>query len=228
MSLPSVSVHRQRLVDQVNNYTISSACGHVTTSLDIIRRGNPCPICSKPSDGCRLYFMFGISTMADLLQQHYEMKSAESSTIVGVRTDVPIRQLAVAVFYSSLGELLLENFLIYSMKAHDISPDIQDQRLADVSMKQRLDLFREETDLSFDEAVARLPKGPMLNYSELVKSYIEIREKRNRLLHAGNPFVTDIDMPERCFQDAPNLVQMFANLHNMQIVWNCQSNANPV
>jgi hypothetical protein len=111
------------------------------------------------------------------------------------------------------------------MKAHGISPDLQDQRLVDVSMNQRLDLFREETDLSFDKAVARLSKGPTLNYSELVKSYIEIREKRNRLLHAGNPFVTDIDMPERCFRDAPNLVQMFADLHNMYIVRSCESNA---
>lgn len=225
MNSPSVNLPQQKLVDRVNNYVISIACGHVTISLDIFRRGSPCPLCDKPSEGSRLYFMFGVFTMADLLQEHYEMKPAKSPTLIGIPTDVPIRQLAVAVFYSSLGELLLENFLLYSMRAQEVPPDLQDQRLADVSMNERLDLFREQTNLSFDDAVARLDQGLTINYPELVRSFIEIREKRNRLLHAGNPFVTDRDMPECCFRDAPHLIQMFADLHNKYVAYKREPNA---
>lgn len=225
MSQPTSVTAHVKLIDIVNDYAISDVCGHVLHSFDVVRCGTFYPLCAKPSRGSRLYFMFGISAMADLIQHYYEMKPSNSSTLIGVPIDTPIHQLAVAIFYSSLGELLLENFLIYSMKKQGIDPDQRDQKLSDVSMEGRLDLFRELTNLPFKTAIAQLSHAAQMNYAAIVKSYIDIREKRNRLLHAGNPFIIAKDMPKQCFLDAPNLVQLFVDLHNEYIAVERAENA---
>jgi hypothetical protein len=156
--------------------------------------------------------------MIDLMQEFYHLQPEDSHIHDALTSNLQHHLLAIIVFYCSLGELLLEHFLINVMKTLNIPQRIQDRLLADFSIEKRLALFRLLTESSFPDAVRQLDDSHSNDFQRVYSFYKEIRDKRNHFLHGGNPFAIETKMPEQCLIDAPTLIALFISLHNKYVV----------
>jgi hypothetical protein len=216
---PSIlTIDKQRLSTVISSYWLCKACGFASDDMRIARVGSPCSHCGSPSHGGVLFFPMGVHVMIDLRQEFYHLHPEDSHIHDALTSNHQHHRLAIIVFYCSLGELLLEHFLSNLMEALNLPQRIQDRLLTDVSIEKRLALFQLLTNRSFPEAVRQLDNPPLNDFHRVYLYYVEIRNKRNSFLHAGNPFAIDKSMPEQCLIDAPILITLFISLHNKFVI----------
>ncbi len=115
-------------------------------------------------------------------------------------------RLAVVIFFSSLGEILLEHFLYRCMLKKNLSADIQER------------LFPTLTGDKWGDAIKMLNKYSNLDYGGVVKFYKRITYARNKFLHTGYKWVISEDMPKECMRNIQPLLNLFFGLHNRYLV----------
>lgn len=218
MNNSTLTIDKQRLSTVISSYWLCKACGFASDDMRVARVGSSCSHCGSPSHGGVLFFPMGVHVMIDLMQEFYHLHPEDSLIHDALTSNRQHHQLAIIVFYCSLGELLLEHFLSTLMETLNLPQRIQDRLLADVSIEKRLALFRLLTNCSFSDSVKQLDNPPSNDFQRVYLYYIEIRDKRNSFLHAGNPFVMETTMPEQCLIDAPILIMLFISLHNKYVV----------
>jgi hypothetical protein len=218
MSISILEIDCQKLSSVIVSYATCRVCGYATSDLNITLVGQPCSHCGSPSQGGMLLFKLGVYIMVDLMQEYYHLHPTESRISKALGENQENHLLAIIVFYCSLGEILLENFLTDYMNKISIPDKVQDELLKDISMDKRLGLFRALTGKKFSQAVEELDKDSNNDYQRVIKSYLDVREKRNKFLHVGNMFIIGKEMVEQCLIDSPILINLFVKLHNVFLV----------
>lgn len=208
---------RQKFSEFIENYYLCKSCGIVDGDYERIQVGHECSRCGVPGDGALSYFMFSVSTTADLIGELHPLPDLYSIEPEAQITDIKeSHDLALLVFFCTLGEILLQHFLQRCMANQKIPVKVQDRLLDDNRfVKQRIDkLFPMLTGDKWTKAIQKVIEKSGEDYSKTVKFYIEANEKRNQLLHLGNKWIVPSGFATECFDNTAPLVKLFVELHN--------------
>lgn len=163
------------------------------------------------------YFMLSVSTTADLIGELHplpDLNNIEPEAQVVVTKES--HDLALLVFFCTLGEILLQHFLQRCMANQNIPVKIQDRLLEDnLYVKQRIEkLFPMLTGDKWSQAIQKVTEDSHEDYGKTVEFYIEANSKRNQLLHLGNKWIVPSGFATECFDNTAPLVKLFVELHN--------------
>ena len=213
-----LEIRKQPLSTLLADFLICKSCQVVDRDHERMRVGYACSNCGVPGDGARAYFPMSVVSLIDLMQEFYHMKQ-ESGSELGEDLNLDKKgnhRLAVVIFFCTLGEVLLEEFLTHVMMKLELPPSIQ-KRLLDDNMfvKQRIEkVFPALTGVQWKETVHKLSKGKQLNYSKTAEFYQTVIKKRNVFLHKGIKWAIPKEMPENCLRQIWPIVNLFVALHN--------------
>lgn len=213
-----LEIRSQRLSTLLADFIICESCGIVDRDQERSRVGYECSSCGIPSHGATYYFPISVSSLIDLMQEFYHSKKQEATPL----SEAPAKQkesnhqLAVVIFFCTLGEVLLQHFLEQCMCKMGLPHEIQDRLLNDnLFVKQRVEkLFPTLTGVKWNETVAMLSERGELDYVETTEFYQRTSRARNEFLHRGNKWAIPQGMPEQCIRHIWPLVCLFVELHN--------------
>lgn len=218
MSNKILEIKGQRLSTVICNFFRCKNCNIVDQDMERTRYDYKCPNCNKESQGAQFYFPLGIPTLIDLMQEFYHIETTDESPSNLQFFNKKNHQLAVVIFFCSLGELLFEHFLRNIMFNQSIPYKLQDKLLSDVSIKKRIELYSILTNVSFEKDIKKLNYSTNLNYFDTYRFYINVREKRNQFLHSGRAWAIPKSMPKNCLLKTYSLVHLFVDLHNKYLI----------
>jgi hypothetical protein len=211
-----IDIDNQPLSSLLLDFNMCGKCKTVDRNMNREFVGFKCPDCGTPSEGGINFFSLSVRTLVDLIQDYYHLTKDTSNQLASNNTSSTKLPLAVIIFFSTLGEVLLEDFLVECMKKQRISRQVQKRLLEDnLFSKQRIEkLFPLFTGISWKNAVKKLSKKSALNYAETVRFYLDVVKQRNKILHEGYVWNMPPDMPKECMQNLWSLISLFVDLHN--------------
>lgn len=203
----------QRLSIIVDDFLMCDSCKTVDRDQERSRVGYKCPHCGTPSKGGHGYFLLNADILIDLMQEFYYPRQTESKA---TKRQIRLNQAAIVIFFCSLGEVLLNQFLGELMLKAELSREIQDRLFKDnSSIKQRLGkLFPALTGVKWIKAVRMLNERVDRHYVETHKFYERMSKVRNAFLHKGAIWSIHEGMPEQCIRHIWRLLHLFVDLHN--------------
>ncbi len=210
MSIPEYESHSIKHI--VTNSHRCKTCGYVTISI-----GFNCSRCKGRSKGTIQFFTFGVMSLAHLMLEYHNINASPSDNLKIFPSLNSNHRLAIVVFYSSLGEVLFDDFLSHLMIKQNIPDALQDRLLSSDSMTEKLSLFHNLTDTKFSDIVKQLSRQSRIDYTNIISFYQKLRHNRNRLIHRGNIFAVTEKMQNQCLTDAYGLMKLFIDLHNKYI-----------
>jgi hypothetical protein len=151
------------------------------------------------------------------IQQRSVSCSSEEDSKGELLQRVPSHKIANVIFYSTLGELLLNHFLDNYLKSFSLKSDIRQNLIDDVrSSKEKSDqLFRSFSGLKLSTVVKHIDaKYGVTHWTEAFLNYIHVRRLRNDIVHAGAMWNLDNPQIDAITNEIPNLVKLFVELHN--------------
>jgi len=218
MSIDILEIRNQRLSSLFRNFIICETCKRIGREQEREKTGYKCPYCGAESEPIEYLYLNALK-LIDLMQELYH--SAQEEAPDSKRRDRRDIQLAVVIFFCSLGEVLLVQFLENLMIKMGLPLEVRKRLLDDnQSVKQRLEkLFPTLTGVKkWKKAVRTLDRErPELNYIETVRFYEKVRDVRNKFVHGGNKWAIPQEMPEQCIRHIWPLVHLFVDLHNKYI-----------
>jgi hypothetical protein len=158
-----------------------------------------------------------VGAIADLIAELYPLPDLDIPVLIIPSSDPPeSHRLAILVFFCTLGEILLQQFLERCMLRLNLPTQIQKRLLQDnLFPPQRIErLFPILTGASWKQAVSAASKHAETNFQSTVIFYKEASEGRNLLLHLGNKWAVPTDMARKCFDQIAPLIKLFVELHN--------------
>jgi hypothetical protein len=208
-------VTTQPLSTLVADFFVCGDCGIVDRDEERCLKGRPCSACGDPSRGGHSYWGIRVDALIDLIQEAYHRPDPPDRGPL-LNAAVASQKLAVVIFFCTLGEVLLDHFLVECMLALQIPPQVRERLLEDsLSARQRVDrLFPTLTGTTWRKAVSSLDQGSSLGYSATVVFYLGVMEHRNTLLHSGSVWAVRPEVPEECLRRIPPLLNLFGVLHN--------------
>ena len=210
-------IHNQRLSTILTDFMICESCGIVDRDRGRMIIGYQCPRCGIPGSIGRIYFPLPIQSLIDLMQEFYHSKldAPLDSEASGVQRPSN-HQLAVVIFFCTLGEVLFEHFIREFMFKKELPRMIQDRLLNDNPfVKQRIKkLFPALTGAKWNETIEKLSRRDGHDYVGTVRFYRRASDARNKFLHKGNKWAIPRDMPEQCIKQVWPLISLFVALHN--------------
>ena len=212
---------RQTYSQFITGYFECETCGVVDRDDLRIQVGYRCPRCGAPGESALCYFTLPVAAICDLIGELYPLPDLDATPFPQVAP--PIRdshQLALLVFFCTLGEVLLQHFLERCMNGMAIPADIQTRLLADsLYPKQRIErLFPILAGAKWSDAVAAAGAHDGADFTPTVAFYIDATEKRNELLHRANVWVVPQNMARQCFEQTVPLLRLFVALHNTYLI----------
>ncbi len=197
------------------NFFMCEKCRFVDRDTNRFAVGYKCHQCGTPSEGGRLYFPIGALSLIDLMQEFYHLNDSNAKNNSNQEKN---NQLAVVIFFCSLTEVYLQNFLEELMATIGIPIKIQERLLADnLFVRTRVEkLFPTLTGMKWKKALRNLTAKVEveLDYEYTAKFYLRVSNARNKFLHAGNKGAIHKDMPKQCLEQIWPLSCLFASLHN--------------
>jgi len=157
----------QRLSSIVDNFLMCDSCKIVDRDQERSTVGYKCPYCGIPSKVGHKYFHLNVDVLIDLMANFYHPKQKAASELEAKR-EIIFDKAAVVIFFCSLGEVLLNQFLKELMLKVGLSKRIQDRLFEDnLFVKQRLEkLFPTFTGVKWIKAVKMLNERVDLDYIE--------------------------------------------------------------
>jgi hypothetical protein len=210
-----LDIRHQPLSTLLADFFICQSCGTVDGDDNRIRVGYACPRCGTPSPGAQYYFPLPALSLIDLMQEFFHMRS--DAPVNEKSSSEKNHQLAVVIFFCTLGEALLHHFLEEGLHKLRIPYDVQDRLLEDhLFVKQRVDkIFPLVTgNKKWKASVKMLSQRGSIDYTETEAFYQSTAHKRNLLLHRGNMWAIPGDLPEQCMRHIHPLMYLFVDLHN--------------
>ena len=197
----------------VDDFLNCDSCKIVDRNPERDTAGYKCPHCESPSEGGHQYFPLNADILIDLMQESYLPKQTESKA---TKRQIRLYQAAIVIFFCSLGEVLLNQFLEELMLKQGLSRKIQDRLFKDnLFMKQKIErLFPALTGVKWIKAVEMLNERVNSHYIETHKLYQHISKVRNDFLHKGAVWSIHVRMPRQCLRHIWLLLHLFADLHN--------------
>lgn len=199
----------------LSSYLICDSCGIVDYDSGRMKVGYPCPKCKMPSKAGRLFFPSSVSYLVDLIQEFYFTKKDAMSQTPSGEDQTDKHQLAIIIFFCTLAEVLLKNFLDRILDKMRVAPTVKDRLFKDnLFVKQRIDnLFPALMKINFREASKQLDK----EYIKVVDFCKSTTDARNMLIHTGKDYVIPPTMAEQCIDNIAILIKLFVDLHNKYV-----------
>jgi hypothetical protein len=124
-------------------------------------------------------------------------------------------QLGTVVYFSTLGEVLFGNLLWEVMAALELTHGVADRLLDDNPYpKQRAEkLFPSLTATKWKDALQAASTTSGMDFVETFRFYLTVVDARNSLLHAGNKWAVNPDMPAECMKHVEPMLSLFVELH---------------
>jgi len=206
----------QRLSIIVDDFLMCESCQIVDRDQERSRVGYKCPHCGTPSESGYQYFYMNADILIDLMGNLYRPKQKATSEAGVTPQQNEHDQAAIVIFFCSLGEVLLDQFLQERMLKVGISWSIQDRLFEDnLSIKQKVEkLFPALTGAKWIKALKMLDERADPHYIETHKFYQRMTKLRNDFLHRGEMWSIHEGMPEQCIRHIWPLLRLFVDLHN--------------
>ena len=214
-------VHGQPLSSLICQWHICDACKIVDFGIERIKHGYPCPHCGVPGQGGHMYFFSHHLTLVDLMQDLFHARTPDGRDLEGnERSLAGKHRFAVIIFFCTLWETLLQNFLGESMDMKPLSADVQERILMQhqSDRRRREVLFPLLAGVSWDAAIQQIDERFGRDHRPVIEFYAQVAKKRNALLHRGHRFAVPRDMPRECIIHLRGCLQLFVDLHNTFIV----------
>lgn len=216
----------QRLSSIVDDFLMCDSCKIVDRDQERSTVGYKCPHCGTPSKGGHQYFYLNANILINLMGNLYRPKQKPASEGGVSPQQNKHDQAAIVIFFCSLGEVLLNQFLEELMFKVGLSQRIHDRLFEDnLFVKQRLEkLFPALTGVKWIKAVKMLNERVDLDYIETQKFCERVSTARNEFLHRGMIWSIQRDMPEQCIRHIWPLLHLFVDLHNEYVAQSISEN----
>ena len=166
-------------------------------------------MCGYQPDAGRLHYYYSISTLIDMIQHTYHSKSKPREQ--SITENVDERHVAIVLYFCTLREALLNNFLLSMMHAYDLPQKIIERLWDDnklYSQKQNK-LFPSLTKEKWNSAIQKI-SDKQHDYIALDAFIKNISRMRNSFLHEGNKWSIEELAARECFEHVPLLMHMHA------------------
>lgn len=208
---PLSKIDSQRLHTLVSNHFICKNCGVIDRDSDRLKKGYPCKHCNAPSQGGRIAFPLHIQVLVNLVQQAYHSKSS-----TGDPTAPQGRDVGTVLFYCSLREALLNNFIVTNLRTRSIEEALISRMLDDNKLASHKfgGLFTSVIGTKWKDAISNLSRTRAKDYMAVSELMQEAADLRNEFLHEGDAWRINRNLAKRCVDSLGQLVSMFVELHN--------------
>lgn len=200
------------------SYHVCKACRIVDQDENRTTIGYSCPNCLAIGQIGNQYFPISVWSLMNLMQEYFHSNAV---AINANRIDPKpenIHRLAVAIFFSTLVEVLMENLLKEFMAKLKLPGKIMNRLFEDsLYFSQRSKkLFPSLSGVKWKDAINAI-SSPSYDYNELMGFCQSVSKERNRFLHEGNQWAISIETPEKCMERIHELLEMFVKLHNTYV-----------
>ena len=207
----------QQLGLVLDNFYICQECHIVDIDLDRCEVGHPCSKCGEQSRGGTSYFDLSVYSLINLMQEFYHAKyKITDEDSVDELPDADNAKLAVIIFFTTLREILMDNFLKQMDNALDLPESVSERLFSDNRMynKKMNKLFPGLTGMKWEKAIKEINKKDAIDYQN-VDSFVErVVKARNDFLHEGKKYVIEPEMPKECIKNILPLLNLYVALHN--------------
>ena len=208
------------LSELFTDYYLCESCLIVDNDLKRGRHGYKCPRCKNESKGARIYFDLNVFILLQLMHEYYHLERSDRDIMRKIKSrSKHNHKLAVIIFFCTLSEVLLHNFLKQYMIYNKIPKKIQERLLNDnLYPRQRIEkLFPSLINEKWNAALKKISIKSKQNYQDVFDFYLKILHERNDFLHKGNKFNITDEMITDCMIKTPEMVNLFVDLHNLYI-----------
>jgi hypothetical protein len=212
-----LDISNQSFSSLLVNFQICRECAIVDLDHNRIRGGYVCPVCKKPGKYGMLYFHIGIHSLIDLIQESYNSKKIISDDDeIKVDVDSRAHYLSIVIFYITLREVLLQNFMDEIVFIKKIPKSIYDRLLLDnrnYSQKQN-NVFKALLNMSWEDAVRKANEEDEIDYLALNNLLKKAVDARNKFLHEGSQYSITKELAEDCILNIWPLINLYVRFHN--------------
>ena len=210
-------IKNQQLGLILDSFYICQNCHLVDTDHERCEVGHLCSTCGKPSTAGRSYFNLSVNSLINLMQEFYHVKYeiSEEDGLFKIQ-DADNAKLAVVIFFTSLREVCMDNFLDEIVYALNLPANIHERLFADsptCSLKMNK-LFPSLVGLSWKKAIDKINKEDQIDYKKVDQLMKKVADARNNFLHQGTKRAISNDLPKDCIKNIWPLLNLFVALHN--------------
>ncbi|HEX8843475.1 MAG TPA: hypothetical protein VF791_02470 [Pyrinomonadaceae bacterium] len=211
-------ITEQPLGTLIDIFYVCQSCGIVDSDSERGAVGTPCAHCGAKSKGGLSYFGLPVDALINLMQESFHQKPRQTKSGHSLVRD-NVHQLAVVIYFSTLGEVLLEHFLRELMWAFQIPTGVRERVLNDnLFSRERVEkVFPSLVNEKWNAVIKELSKNSKLDYEKTVKFYLQVVNARNQFLHRGSKWAISKSMPEECMEEIWSLMNLYVKLHNRYV-----------
>jgi hypothetical protein len=206
------------LGEMLDVFFVCQKCRIVDNDHGRVEGGHKCTTCNEPSSAGQSYYSAQVFSLITLMQEFYHTHQ-DIPDDLGEKQDqwwADKTKLPVIIFFTTLRELLLNNFIDELFRARNIGADICERLLKDSpTHKQRLGkLFRALTGEKWEAALKAIDQKEKTDFIRLNKFIMDVVEARNDFVHAGNTWSVKDEMADECIRCLYAMLQLHAYMHN--------------
>ncbi len=213
-------MEEKRIFSQLANLHYCYICDHcliVDRDMGRSTPGHKCRNCNQPGNGSMGYFNVSVYEMLSLMENFYNLETKEfSQEFNEYIPNKNIHHISFIIFFCSLAEILLTNFLNHYFDKENLSKKIRYRLLDDnILTKQKIDkLFPSLIGKKWKDAVKIINEKSKFDYKKTLDFHNRVVKIRNELIHHGSSWLIPDEMPLDCLRNVIPLVQLFIDLHN--------------
>ena len=197
-------------------------CRLVDQDATRIEIGTPCSRCGTPSTGGHMHFGLNVCHLVNSIQDLFFVSSADMthSDEFGTREykfDTDTRPI-IAILYCTIFDVCMTQLTKAIMRKRSLPPRIAERLLKDYrfSSEKRDQLYPVLIGEKFTESLAQIAAAGAVDFAPHFAFLKEIAEKRNSLIHQGNPWRFTKQELEKIPHELIPLFRAFVALHNHQ------------
>lgn len=218
MSAYSTKITKQSLSSLLCDHQVCESCHIVDRDKSRCQVGKKCSTCGTPSTSGYMYFHMNIHTLINLMQEAYHSEPNEN-LVDEYSAGKESHQISTVLFFCTLRESLLDNFLYKLCIAQELPAGVVDRLFSDnkFHMQKQNNLFPSLTGDKWKKAVDILNAQHVIDYVELDDFLVEAVNARNKFVHRGSKYNITQEMTESCIKNISPLINLYVGFHNNYI-----------
>jgi hypothetical protein len=211
-----LEIKSQKLSLLLADFQICRACRVVDRDWERLRVGHPCGVCGKPSEAGLMYFHISIHILINLMQEAFHSPPVihDGETDVAIETDA--HNISVLLFFSTLREMLMNNFITHICSASKIPVGVYNRLLSDnrTYMQRQEKLLPSLTGKKWEQLIKEENEKVEIDFKSMNVFLVKSMEKRNRFMHEGAKWGIDRGIAEGCIINIWPLLNFYVCIHN--------------
>ena len=190
-------------------------CGIVTRDPNGLAYRAPCPTCTTPRVGGKLFFDMSVLILIKDMAEAFRF--IDNSPIKDHHLEPEdFRDVAVVIFFCILKEVLLERFLSTLMTILKLPDNIifRLNKDNDSHFRRLNQLFPSLTQSKWSEAIERFPSDKSNAFVDLDNLLVRATDARNNFIHEALHGAITPQLAEDCFNAVPTLLDCHMHLNN--------------